>query len=216
MASQSRLKQSADLKSIQIEVGARGIRATHLERCLQIAQRYESPILRVVIDSADHKPSVDEVIELLSAALPAFAHAGVLLALENHDRFSVADFERILKTLNSSSFGICLDTVNSFGACAGPQVVVDALGPWTVNLYIKDFVVRRADHQMGFAVDGTPAGAGMLNVPWLLDSIATHGRDMSAILELWPRPAESMEATMARAARWAQQSVDYLRTLIVD
>jgi hypothetical protein len=56
----------------------------------------------------------------------------------------------------------------------------------------------------------------MLNVPWLLDSIAAHGRDMSAILELWPRPAESMEATIAREALWAQQSVDYLRTLIVD
>jgi len=211
-----RLKQSADEKAVQIEVGARGIQPPHLDRYLQIAQRFESPILRVVIDSAEHQPSVAEVIELLSVALPAFANAGVLLAIENHDRFSVADFERILETLDSPSLGICLDTVNSFGACEGPQVVVDTLGPWTVNLHIKDFVVRRADHQMGFAVDGTPAGEGMLNVPWLLDSIAAHGRNMSAILELWPRPAESMQATIACEALWAQQSVDYLRKLIAD
>ena len=74
--------------------------------------------------------------------------------------------------------------------------------------------MRRADHQMGFAIDGTPAGQGMLNVPWLLASIAAHGRDMSAILELWPRPLQSMEATIERETLWAQQSVDYLRTLI--
>ena len=148
--------------------------------------------------------------------LAALQDAGIVLAIENHDRFSVIDFERILTTLDSPNLGICLDTVNSFGACEGPQAVVDALGPWTVNLHIKDFVVRRADHQMGFAVDGAPAGEGMLNVPWLLDSVADHGRDMSAILELWPRPAASIEATVTRESLWAQQSVVYLRTLIAD
>ena len=170
--------------------------------------------MRTVIDTADHKPSVDEVIELLGGVLSRFADAGIVLAVENHDRFSTTDFVRILKTLDSAYLGICLDTVNSFGSCEGPQAVVDALGPWTVNLHIKDFVVRRADHQMGFTIDGTPAGQGMLNVPWLLDSIAAHGRDMSAILELWPRPLQSMEATIERESVWAQESVNYLRTLI--
>ncbi len=212
----TRLKQTADERAIQIEVGARGIQPSCLERYLRIAQLFDSSILRVVIDSADHKPAVDEVIDLLRAQLCAFEDAGVVLAIENHDRFSVADFERVLTTLNSPNLGICLDTVNSFGACEGPQAVVNALGPWTVNLHIKDFIVRRADHQMGFAIDGTPAGEGMLNVPWLLDSIAVHGRDMSAILELWPRPAESIQATIARESQWSQHSVAYLRTLIAD
>ena len=128
-ASLDRLKHCADERSVRIEVGARGILPDYLQRNLEIARMFGTPILRTVIDTADHKPPVDEVIELLGGVLPRFADAGIVLAVENHDRFSTTDFLRILETLDSPSLGICLDTVNSFGSCEGPQVVVDALGP---------------------------------------------------------------------------------------
>ena len=54
--------------------------------------------------------------------------------------------------------GICLDTVNSFGSLEGPEVVIETLAPYTVNLHIKDFDIRRTDHNMGFTIFGTPAG----------------------------------------------------------
>ncbi|MBX2999662.1 MAG: sugar phosphate isomerase/epimerase [Caldilineaceae bacterium] len=210
----ARLRAQADAQAIQIEVGTRGIGADHLRRYLELARYFGSSILRVVVDTRDDHPSPDEVIARLRPLLPEFATADVILAIENHDRFATDALIHIMRTLNSAHVGICLDTVNSFGALEGPALVVERLGPWTVNLHIKDFAVRRADHNMGFTVEGRPAGRGNLDVPWLLREVGRHGRDFNAILELWPPPAESLDATIAKERAWAEESVDYLRGVI--
>jgi sugar phosphate isomerase/epimerase len=88
------------------------------------------------------------------------------------------------------------------------------LGPWVVNLHIKDFAITRPDHKMGFTVEGRPAGQGRLDVPWLLETLRGVGRDPNAILELWTPPQGDLAATIAVEDRWAAQSVAYLRELI--
>jgi sugar phosphate isomerase/epimerase len=211
---QAKLAAAAAALKIDIEIGTRGIQPAHLAAYLDLARKFRSPIVRVVIDTADHLPDVPEVISLLRESLPAFQQAQVSLVIENHDRFSVKDFRSILETVDSPSLGICLDTVNSFGALEGPEMVVESLGPWTVNLHVKDFTIRRADHMMGFVVEGTPAGQGQLDVAWLLQSLEPYGRDFNAILELWTPPAADLHATVEREARWAAESIAYLRGLI--
>lgn len=211
---QTGLVQAAAARGIQVEVGTRGIQPAHLISYLNLAQKFNSPILRVVIDTADHHPDISEAISLLKESLPAFTDAGIILAIENHDRFSVKDFRFILETIDSLYLGICLDTVNSFGALEGPAVVVEALGPWTVNLHVKDFNIRRADHMMGFIMDGTPAGRGRLDLPWLLEQLKSFGRDFNAILELWTPLDGDIPATIAKEDRWAKDSINYLRDFI--
>ena len=215
IAEQEALKAEADSLGIKIEVGTRGILPALLDTYLDIAQRFGSPILRTVIDSPGHKPDAPEVISILRQHKAAFENAGVVLALENHDRFDTGTFIHILQQVDSPNVGICLDTVNSFGALEGPAVVVEALGPYVANLHVKDFLIRRIDHTMGFAIEGTPAGQGRLDIPWLLGQLktATH-RDFNAILELWPPPVADIEATVQKEASWVEESVKYLRTLI--
>ncbi|MGO9111094.1 MAG: sugar phosphate isomerase/epimerase family protein [Thermoguttaceae bacterium] len=211
-----RLAKQAAERNIQIEVGTRGIQPEHLSRYLQLAVRLQSPILRVVVDTADHHPSPEEVVGCLHPLLRKFTDAGVCLAIENHDRFRARQFVEIVQRLESPAVGICLDTVNSFGALEGPEVVVQALGSWTVNLHLKDFHIRRVDHQMGFLVEGKPAGQGQLNVPWLLEQLRSAGRVPNTILEQWPLPETTIEATIAKEKAWARESIFYLRTLIAD
>ena len=91
-----------------------------------------------------------------------------------------------------------------------------ALAPWVVSLHVKDFCIRRADHQMGFVIEGQPAGQGRLDVPWLLDQLRAAGRRPNAILEQWPPPEATIQQTIAKEHAWLQQSVTYLRTLIPD
>jgi sugar phosphate isomerase/epimerase len=201
---------------IAIEVGTRGIMLDHLRTYLQIAQRCQSPILRVVVDTRDHHPQPDEIVTTLRSMMPEFEQAGVTLAVENHDRFKSQTLVDILTAVNSTHIGICLDTVNSFGALEGPEVVVDTLGPHVVNLHIKDFAIRRVDHNMGFIVEGKPAGSGMLNVPALLQRLKHFGRDFNAIFELWPAPEADIEATIRKEQAWVDASIRYLRTLITD
>lgn len=201
---------------VDIEVGTRGCRPEHLRRFIAIARRLGSPILRVVLDSADDHPGIDEVIARLGSVASDAADAGVTIAIENHDRFRSAELERIVQAL-SPHVGICLDTVNSFGALEGPEVVVNRLGPLAVNVHVKDFVVRRMPYLQGFVVEGRPAGEGMLHVPWLIGRLREFGRThISAIAELWVPPESTVEATIEKETDWAARSVRNLRQWIRD
>jgi sugar phosphate isomerase/epimerase len=212
----SAVGQRAAELGIRIEVGTRGIAQDHLRTYLRLAQRLQSPILRVVVDTADHHPSEDELVETVRSLMPEFEQAGVCLAIENHDRFEVKALAGILQRVGSTHAGVCLDTANSFGALEGPEVVVAVLGPCTVNLHLKDFAVRRADHNLGFVIEGRPAGQGQLDIPRLLRSLRNLGRDPNAILELWTPPEETLAETIAKESAWATASVEYLRRLIPD
>jgi 3-oxoisoapionate decarboxylase len=210
----ARLRDDADARGIRIEVGVRGIQPDHLARCIGLAAYFRSPILRVVVDSAGHHPSPDEVVEVVRAALPLLDARGIVLAIENHDRFKARMLADMVEKLDSPRVGICLDTVNSFGALEGPAAVLDALAPHVVNLHVKEFVVRRAPHNMGFTISGAPAGSGMLDLFWLLDRL--RGRAFNAIIETWLDPLDTPDATAAREQEWVRASVAYLRTLIPD
>ncbi len=203
---------------IEIEVGTRGIDREHLRAYLDLAARLGSPILRVVVDTAAHRPSPDEVVATVKALVPALEQAGVTLAIENHDRYPSATPIEILERIDSARVGICLDTVNSFGALEGPQVVVEALGPWTVNLHVKDFAVARAGHGMGFTIEGRPAGQGQLDVPWLLERLHALARRpiTAAVVELWTPPEATLAETIAKERAWAAGSITYLRRFIPD
>ncbi len=214
-----RLRADAARLSVSVEVGTRGIGYDHLLRYLEIAQFFGSPILRTVIDTADQQPEFKDIINILHVAMPRFEKAGVTLAIENHDRFSAETFRQIVKLVGSPALGICLDTVNSFGASEGPGVVVPALGAHVVNLHVKDYTIHRHRHMLGFEIEGTPAGAGMLEIPWLLDQLARlvpPDRNVNAILELWPSPESDTAATIAKEDTWVVESIAYLRQIIPD
>lgn len=206
-------KRACEL-DVSVEVGTRGIGPDHLRTYLQLAERLNSPILRVVIDTADHHPSEDDIVTTIEALIPEFERAGVCLAIENHDRFTTRAFARMIERIGSDYVGVCLDTANSFGALEGPEVVVDVLGPWVVNLHVKDFTIFRASHLMGFTIEGRPAGQGRLDVPWLLQRLRDLDRDPNAILELWTPPEETLAETIAKEDAWAAASVGYLRRFI--
>ncbi len=212
-----RLAVFANENSLAIELGTRGIADTrNLLANLNLARRLGASFVRVVVDSKGHEPSPEECVALLRPLLPRFADVGVKLAIENHDRFASATLARIVEDLGREQVGICLDTVNSFGALEGPEIVVLTLAPYTLNLHVKDFTIARVDSQMGFVVNGCAAGQGRLKVPWLLDQLRAAGRDVNAILELWTPFGPTLEDTIAREAAWAEESVRYLRSFIPD
>ena len=135
----TKLDRLAGAQDIALEVGTRGIAPDHLRRYITLAERLRSPILRVVIDTPTHHPTVDEVVDTFRSLMPEFEHRNICLAIENHDRFTARTFADIVEQVASPCIGICLDTVNSFGALEGPAAVLDVLGPFVVNLHIKDF-----------------------------------------------------------------------------
>ena len=207
------LAEFADSRRVAIEVGARRMTPDHLARLIDVAAFFGSHVLRFVIDGPGYEPSLDDVTGVIREALPRLREAGVRLAIENHDRLLAEELREIVKGTDEEQVGICLDSVNSMGAGEAVREVAQTLAPYTLNLHLKDFTVRRASHMMGFVVEGTPAGQGMLDIPGLLGVIREHGRCQSAILELWTPPESTPEKTIATEARWADESLHYLKPL---
>ncbi len=199
---------------VDVEVGMRGTNRDLLLAYLALARRFRSPLLRVMAGAPGHDPTADEVVRAMRAVLPEFERAGVCLALENFETFRAAELADIVGGIGGEAVGVCLDTVNSAGALEGPEVVVGALAPLTLNLHVKDYVIRRPDHRLGFVVEGRPAGQGQLDIPWLLDAVRDNGHDPSVILEQWTPPGRTLADTIAVEERWAAESVRYMRALL--
>ncbi len=206
-----KLYQHALKLGVDIEVGTRGLKPDNIKLYLEIARQFNSPILRVVIDKDEFKPDINEINQIISQLLPEFEAAGVILAIENHDRFKSYELADIIRIADSPFVGICLDTVNSFGALEGPEVVVENLGPYTVNLHVKDFTINRIKSNMGFNLIGTIAGEGMLNVPWLLKKLKDYGKEVNVILEVWMPPEERIKPTLLKEQEWVEKSIINLK-----
>lgn len=210
------LRDYARSRKIDIEFGTAGSQPEHLRKMIGVAKELASPILRVVVDSANDRPSTEQVVARIREIQPDLRAAGIMLAIENHDRFPSEALAWVVGQLQSDHVGICLDTVNSMGVPEGPRQVVNTLGPYVVNLHLKDYVIKRVPSNQGFLVDGRPTGEGMLNVPWLLEELAQFGKTQSAIIEVWTQPEATMEATIALQEDWARRSVTNARKWIHD
>lgn len=206
------LAATANDLGVDLEVGTRGIEQNHLREYVELAKMLGSPLLRVVVDRADDQPTPAEALTRLSAMEGHFRDHGITLAIENHDRFRAQELADLVQSLGDWT-GVCLDTINSFGALEGPAVVLKTLAPLAVNLHLKDFAIRRMDHNLGFVIEGRPAGAGQLDVLDLLDLLERYQRVDTVVLELWTPPAPSLRETVDKEEHWARNSIDYLRSV---
>jgi len=201
-------------RDIEIETGSRGLTPEHTIECLLTAEKLHSRILRMVIDRPGFEPDPETVIRILSGLVPEFRSRKIRLAIENHDRFKARQFEQIIQSVGSEWVGICLDSVNSMGAGEGFAEVSRILIPYTINLHIKDFTIRRVSHKMGIIIEGAPAGQGMLNIDELISALSETGLCRSAILELWTPPEPLVDDTILKEQRWASESIKYLKQII--
>ena len=209
-----KLKAQADNYGIALEVGTRGIKSENISNFIRIAQLLGSPILRVVIDSKGHEPSITEIVDLLKPFEPKFKAADIKLAIENHDRLTCAEFNEIIDKAGPDWIGICLDTVNSLGAVEAPNTVIPALAPRAINVHMKDFEIVRTNGQMGFTVRGTALGEGRLDVAEVIAAVGGAKRDITSVIELWTPRQDSYAATVELENNWAKISVTNLRKSI--
>jgi sugar phosphate isomerase/epimerase len=201
---------------IDIEVGARGISPSGMMKHLELAGRCRSKFVRFVVDSGTERPTPTQVVERVKPFVPAYSDRGIIIAFENHDRFSVRELIDIVSELGPNYTGICLDTVNSFGACEMPLDVVKALAPFTKNIHVKDFQIERIESQMGFEIIGAPAGGGRLDIPWMIGYMRSAGRDVNVIIELWTPRGLDIDSTVRLEEQWADDSVKYMRKYLKD
>ncbi len=207
-----KLRSYSQQKGISIEVGTRRLDEATLGTYLAIASVFGSPFLRIVIDDGPYRPSLPEIKSLIINALPELKKLGIRLAIENHDRLSCRQFVEIIDGTDPDWVGICLDTVNSLGAGEGLETVVERLAPLAINFHVKEFQIRRADHKMGFLVEGAILGEGMLPLEAIIPKLGRNCK--TAILEQWTPPGGSIGETIRREKEWAVRSAFYLKSIV--
>lgn len=207
------LKRTVDDAKIRLEVGARGLTEDHLHQYIDLTAFYQSPLLRFVVDGTNYEPEIETIISIIKDAVPALKKSGVTLGIENHDRFHAKELSDMMEAIADVQVGICLDTVNSLGAGEGINCVTEILAPYTVNLHIKDFIIKRFPHNMGFTVAGMITGKGMLDINMVMEKLLVFNRCQSAVLEQWVPPADKLDETIELEQQWAEESIHYLKQL---
>lgn len=207
-----RLSNQAKQGGIEIEVGTRGSEPSQLLQYLDIAATLDAKLVRTLLT----EPDLERCRADLAEVLPSYAVAGVKLALENHGLHTSLELADLIRGIGNPVLGCCLDTVNSFGSLEGPEQVIRNLAPHTINLHLKDFIIRRHPHQMGFEIAGAPAGQGRLGIPQLWAAVkmaaCAAGRpEPGVILESWVPWQGSTADTIRLEHQWLEESLAWLR-----
>jgi sugar phosphate isomerase/epimerase len=203
------LSEKALEYGMEIEIGANKMLPENLEEYIKIAEMMKSRILRFVFDGDDFKPEVTDVISIIKNVLPELKKSNIILAIENHERLLASDFKYIIEQVNSPFVGMCLDCANSLGNGEGLFDVVSELAPYTVNFHLKEVSIKRKYHKMGFDIEGSPFGQGILPLEKMLSILPENCR--TAILEQWTPPEKTIEETIDKELDWAKKSLEYLR-----
>ena len=204
------LRAEADRLDIGIETGTRGVEPEHLLKYLKISNLLGARLLRTMIQYNNGRSEIGKAADSIKQVLGEFAGAGVSIAVENYELVRSSELVEIIKAVDSEYVGVCLDTVNSFGALECPQSVIHELAPFAINFHYKDFRISRADHKMGFHIYGCPAGDGMLDASYIRDTLRKHERNPNVILELWTPFCGDIQKTVEKEQDWAERSIRFL------
>jgi sugar phosphate isomerase/epimerase len=206
------LRSLADDLGITLELGTRGVQTDHLARYLTLAETLGASVVRSMINTAEHRPTLAEAEALLRTALPAYEAAGVTVALETYEQVRSADLVSLVEAVASPSLGICLDPANSVAALENPVDVIDRCAPYVANIHAKDFAFTRRGGWVGFTLEGVPLGTGLLDYDHLLEAVTPAERGINQIVEHWLPLGETIEDTIALENNWNTSNLQYLRS----
>ena len=206
------LRSVADGLGISLELGTRGVGEEHLARFLELSDVLGVSIVRSMVNTADHRPTMAEAEALLRTSLPAYEAAGVTIALETYEQVSSTDLVALIESVGSSSLGICLDPANTVAALENPVDVIDRCAPYVANIHIKDFAFTRRGGWVGFTLEGAPLGTGLLDYDHLMKTVDPEARGINRIIEHWLPLQDSFDETVAEENLWNSSNLAYLRS----
>lgn len=205
----------AEELGVELELGMRKATADRLAEYIRITRKLGGRILRVITDKDDFKPDMQELCRIISAVIPQLEESGVVLGIENHDRFSAREYAQMVEAIGHPQVGVTVDTLNSLSKEETVGEVMKYMAPYCVCLHMKDYEIRRYNGGGGLKITGVPLGTGRLDVRGCYEACrAASDRDFNIILESWMEPSRTLEETLRAEDEWARAGVSYLKTII--
>lgn len=209
------VRATAEDLGLRLELGTRGVRTAHLDKYLDMAGQLGVTLVRSMLNTVDHQPSIDEATALLKESVPRYADAGVTLGLETYEQVSTDHLLTVVRAVDNPHLGVVLDPGNSVARLERPVDVVAATAPYVVNIHVKDFSFTRRDGWVGFTYAGAPLGEGLLDYDGMIAAVrAARPEDadgINQIVEHWlPWQDEGFDTTARLEHQWTQHSITTL------
>lgn len=206
------LRRHAECRNVTLELGTRGVQPAHLHRYLQLADRLDARIVRSMINTADHRPTPAEAVDLLRQSVPDYEAAGVTLALETYEQIPVRTLLEVVQAVGSNHLGICLDPANCVAALELPRDTVELTAARVVNIHVKDFTFTRQTGWVGFSLVGERLGDGLLDYDHLVRTVQPEDRRINQVIEHWLPWQGDSTTTIATEDEWTRHNLSYLRS----
>ena len=209
------IRARAEKCGIDTEVGMRRSTAERLSDYIRITHKIGGRVLRVITDGPGFAPDMQELCGILSSMIPQLEESGVVLGIENHDRFSAREYAQLIETVDHPQIGVTLDTVNSMSHEEHLDEVLKYMAPYCVCLHMKDYEIKRYNGGGGLKITGACLGTGRLDIRRCYEECRERSdRSFNVILESWMEPCETLEETLKKEDEWAKAGVTYLKTII--
>ncbi|MBQ6438819.1 MAG: sugar phosphate isomerase/epimerase [Mogibacterium sp.] len=205
----------AERCGIELEAGMRKSTSERLSDYIRITHKIGGRVLRVITDGIGFTPELNDICRILVSVIPQLEESGVVLGIENHDRFSAREYAKMVEMIDHPQVGLTIDTVNSLSHEENLDEVLKYMAPYCVCLHMKDYVIRRYNGGGGLKITGASLGTGRLDVPGCYKECRIKSnRSFNIILESWMEPCETLEETLSIEDEWVISGVSYLKTII--
>ena len=205
----------AEKCGIELEAGMRRATAERLSDYIRITHKIGGRVLRVITDGAGFAPDLQDLCGILSSTIPQLEESGVVLGIENHDRFSAREYAQMIVTVGHPQVRVTVDTVNSLSHEEHIDEVLKYMAPYCVCLHLKDYEIKRYNGGGGLKITGACPGAGRLDILRCYEECRKRSdSSFNIILESWMEPCETLEETLRVEDEWAKAGVAYLKTIL--
>ena len=210
----ARIREYAEARGIELEAGMRKATPERLREYIDITHAIGARVLRLITDGPDFRPGLEEFCGILSSVTSRLEATGVILGIENHDRFSVREYAEMVQKVGHPQIGLTVDTVNSMSIEEPVSEVLKYMAPYCVCLHVKDYVIRRYNGGGGLKITGACPGTGRLDIRHCCEECMSRSdRDFNIILEAWMEPCETLEETLKTEDEWVRAGIALLKTI---
>ncbi|MBA2678843.1 MAG: sugar phosphate isomerase/epimerase [Ktedonobacteraceae bacterium] len=176
-----------------LTVAASGYAPEPLISALEQATQLGALTVRTIIGGAkiggDRRPLADrwpafleQVLHGLRTAIATAERVGVNLAVENHQDLASEELLWLCHSINSTRFGLTLDTGNPLATAEEPLDFARRIGPYIKNIHLKDYWIYPTDE--GYRLVRCPLGQGVIDFPQLFSVFTELCPDATASMEL--------------------------------
>ena len=212
-----RIRSYAEARGIELEAGMRKATPERLSEYIDIAHTIGARVLRLITDGPDFRPGLQEFCGILSSVTAQLEATGVVLGIENHDRFRVREYAEMVEAAGHPQIGLTVDTVNSMSIEEPVSEVLKYMAPHCVCLHVKDYTIIRYNGGGGLKITGACPGTGRLDIRRCIEECMRRSdHDFNMILEAWMEPCETLEETLQAEEEWVRAGVALLKTIRME